>query len=368
LNVRRLVRLSIILAALVFYSGQGWADSWQQAVSARVSTEYDTNPAMVSAYRVGIWRSFFEPSYMLMERAGANELKAGLALRIARSSNKTLSQNREDPSVFLDWRRQSDAGEFGLSAKYDEVETRIAEIDNAGPFSVDSTRASRTMSGSWSKALSERSTLLADGSYQGVSYRGGPYVDYANQTAGLQLSYAWSEYSTPFLRVSNVKYVPAGGGPSSRLASATLGWNWKVADHLDGTLQVVKSRSGTAQMSTQGTVEVKYAGQRTGLVLNAGRQVTPSGLGGFVTADQVNGSWSYALSERSNTGIDLGWRKSHFITYFTNSSAGVWLQRELNSFWVVRTNYLHKISEYDGLGRASSNILGIAFVYTHTDF
>lgn len=368
MNVRHLVRLSIIMAVLALYSGQSWADPWQQAWSARVSTEYDSNPTMNPAYHDGIWRSMFVPSYKLNRTGDANELNAGVAVQIARSSNKTLSRDRNDPSVFLDGRRQSDAGEFGLSAKYDEVATRIAELDNAGPFSVDSTRASRTMSGSWSKALSERSTLLADGSYQGVSYRGGPYVNYANQTAGLKLSYAWSEYSTPFLRVSNVKYVPADGGPSSSLASATLGWNWKVADYLEGTLQAGESRSSTAQMSTQGAVEVKYAGQRTGLVLNANRQVTPSGLGGFVAADQANGSWSYALSERSNTGIYLGWRKSHFITYFTNSSTGAWLQRELNSFWVVRTNYLHKTSEQDGFGRASSNILGIAFVYTHTDF
>lgn len=361
-------KLSIMLAALVLYSGQGWAASWQQAWSARVSTEYDTNPTMSPTNPGGIWRALLEPGYKLKRTGGANELNAGAALLIARTSNKTLSQDRNDPSVFLDGRRQSDAGEFGLSAKYDEVATRIAEIDNAGPFIADGTRVSRTISGSWSKALSERSTLWADGSYQGVSYKGGPYVNYANQTAGLKLSHAWSEGSMSYLRVSNVKYVPAGGGPSSSLANATLGWNWKVADDLEGTLQTGKSRSSAAQMSTQGMAEVKYTGQRTWFVLNANRQVTPSGLGGFVTADQAKVSWSYALSERSNTGIDLGWGKSHFTTDIINRTAGAWLQHELNSFWVVRTNYLHKISEQDGVGRASSNILGIALVYTHTDF
>jgi len=357
-----------MLAALVFYSGQGWAGSWQQAWSARASAEYDSNSTMDPANRAGIWRSMFVPSYKLNRTGDANELNAGVALNIERSSNKMVSQDRNDPSVFLDGRRQSDAGEFGLSAKYEEVATRITEIDNTGPFIADSTRASRTISGSWSKALSERSTLSADDSYQGVSYKGGSYVDYANQTAGLTLNHVWSEYNSTFLRVSNVKYVPADGGPSSRLASATLGWNRKVADYLEGSLQAGRSRSGTAQMSTQGTVQMKYTGPRTRLALNAGRQIIPSGLGGFVTADQANGSWSYALSERSNTGMDLGWGKNHFTTDIINRTAGAWLQHELNFFWVVRANYLHKITEQNGLARASSNILGIAFVYTHADF
>jgi hypothetical protein len=308
---------------------------------------------------------------MLVGRTGANELKAGLALLIARSSNKTLSQNREDPNVFLDWRRQSDAGEFGLSAKYDEVATRIAEIDNTGPGFADSTRASRTMSGSWSKALSERSTLSADGSYEGVSYKGGTYIDYSTRSGDMMFSYAWSERSTPFVKISYADYEPAGGNLLSRFANvinATLGWNWKVSDYLEGTLQAVESKVSDAKVGTQGMASVQYTGQRTGLVLNAGRQFSPSGLGGFVTVDQAKGSWSYALNERSKTGIDLGWQNNHFVTDIINRTTGAWLQHDLNSFWGARTYYLHRIIEQGGVGGASSNILGIALVYTHPDF
>lgn len=357
-----------MLAALVLYSGQGWAASWQQAWSVRVSTEYDTNPTMDPANRIGIWRSMFAPGYNLKRTGDANELNAGVALQIARSSNKTLSQDRNDPSVFLDGRRQSDAGEFGLSAKYDEVATRIAEIDNTGPFIADSTRTSRTISGSWNKALSESSTLSADGAYEGISYTGGTYSDYVARSGGAMLRHAWSDHSASYLKVSYVEDKPSGGKPLRRFANAIFGWNWEPTDNLEGTLQFGQFKVSGQEMRKQGSASAKYTGQRTGLVLNANRQVTPSGLGGFVVADQVNGSWSYALSERSNTGIDMGWVKSHFITDIFNRSTGAWLQHELNSFWVVRTNYLHKISEQDGVGRASSNILGIALVYTHTDF
>lgn len=323
---------------------------------------------MVPVNQIGIRRYLFEPSYTIKRAGGANELNAGIALQIARSSNQALSQNREDPSVFLDWRRQSDTGEFGLSARYNEVSTRVAEIDNTVPGFVDSTRASRTMSGSWSKSLSERSTLSADGSYEDVFYKGGTYVDYATQSGGLKYSYAWSDRSTPFLGVSNVKYVPDGGGTSSRLTDAVLGWNWKTSDYLEGTLQVGKSRESNAMMSKHGAASVQYTGRRTQLALNADRHTSPGGMGGFVTTDQVNGRWSYDLSEYSRTGINAGWRKNRTITDDVSRSTDAWWQRDLNPFWMVRAHCLHRIREGGVAGGASSNILGLSLIYTYSDF
>lgn len=368
LNTRRLTGLSILLAGLVLYTGQGWADSWQHAVSSRVSTEYDTNPAMSSAYPGSVWRALFEPSYTLIGRMGADELKAGLALQIARSSNKTLSQDRDGPSAFLDWLRQSDVGEFGISSRYAEIATRDAGIDATGLVPVDSTRASSNLSGSWSKELSERSTLSVHGSYEDISYKGGTYTNYVTQSGGLRYSYAWSESSTPFLMVSGEKYEPAGGGPTSRLANATLGLNWK-AEYVDLTVQMGQSRSSGGNTDLQGAFAAQYTGQRNQLALNADRQVSSSGLGGFVKADHMRGSWSYALSEHSNTGIDLDWRKNRSIT--TNNirtTAGAWLQRNLNSLWGVRTYYRRSIIAGDATNGASSNMLGLSLVYTHSDF
>ena len=358
-----------MLAVLVFYSGQSWAASWQQAGSARVSTEYDTNPAMIPAYRAdGIWRSLFEPSYNLKRMSVANELNAGLALQVARSSNQTLSQNRENPSVFLDWRQRSDTGELGLTAKYDEVATRVTETDNVGASFSDSSRASRATSASWRKSLSERSTLSADGAYSDVSYKGGAFVDYVTRSGGMMFIYVLSEHSAPFLRMSYADTEPAGNTPLSRFANAILGWNWKVSDSLEGSLQAGESKISGARLSKQGAAEVKYTGQQTQLALNADRQISPSGLGGFVTVDQVNGSWSYDLSERSKTGIDLGWRKNQSVIDSVNRTAAAWAQYDFTSFWLVRTHYLHRIREGGVVGGASSNMLGIALVYTYSDF
>ena len=368
MSIRQPVRISAVLAVLAFYSGHGWADSWQQTGSARVATEYDSNPTMVGSSRqVGIWRSYFEPGYTLKNIAGANELDAGIALQIVRSSNKTLSQNREDPTVFVDWLQRSDTGEFGVSAKYDEIATRNAEVDNIATAFADSTRVSNTYSGNWSKQLNEYNTLSANGIYQRVSYKGGPFIDYANQTADLKLSHALNESNTLIMEALNVLYVPVGANPTSQVSTVTLGWEWK-ADYLEGLLQMGKVRSSDVGYNTQGRAEVRYTGQRTGLLLNAGRQIVPSGLGGFVVTSLVNGNWNYAMSEQSRVGIDLAWQKNHFTTDIINSTTGAWFQHDLNLFWVVRTSFLHRNYRQSGIGTVDGNILGLAFTYTHADF
>ena len=361
----------MILSSLMFCTGQGWAASWQQAASARASTEYDTNPAMDSAYRgSGIWQSSLVPSYTVTGTASASEFNAGLALHVARSSNKILSQDREDPSVFLNWRRQGEKGELGISTRYDEVSTRVAELTGTGLIFADGTRASRTMSASGNRALGERSTLSVDGAYTDTSYKGGTFVDFVTHSGGVSFNYAWSERSIPFIKVSYLDFAPAGSAPTNRRYNAMLGLNWKVSDQLDWIMQAGQSRNDGVggSDSSQGGVVLQYTGQLTRLALNADRQVVPSGLGGFITADQVKGSWSYDMSEHGKIGVYLGWRKNQSLTDNFNRTAGTWLQRELNSLWGMRMYYQHKISGSNGANNASSNILGFSLAYTNPNF
>jgi hypothetical protein len=351
---------------VVLCSNQSGADTWQQVWSAQASTEHDSNPAMMRVSQ-GVWRSIFEPSYTLHGTNGVNELGIGGALQIARSSNKTLSPNREDARGFLNWQRHNEAGEFGVSGGYDEAATRNTAIDNTGPGFADSTRASRTLSTQWSQALSERTNFGLDGSYEKVTYKGSTLIDYISRSGGMKLDYAWSEYSAPFFRISYADYKPVYGSSLSRLTNVVVGLNWKISEYLKVSLQGGRSKVDKAQASTQGAAAIQYSGQRFMVDVNASRQVTASGLGGFIAVDQAKGSWSYTWSERSKTGIDLEWQKNHYITTITQNTAGTWLQYDTNQFWRTRMYYLHKNTR-DAVGRAYSNILGISVTYAPAGF
>lgn len=372
MNVRRLAGMTILLAGQLLYSGQGWAESWQHTATARVSTEYDSNPAMSSANPGSVWRYLIEPGYALMGMFDESSLNAGLALQMARSSNKTLSPDRDSPTVFMNWLRPNESGEFGINTRYAETTTRDSGgVDAAGSVPESSTRASRNLSGNWRKELSEQSTLSANAAYEKITYRGdGNYTDYSARSGGLGFSYIMSEQISSFIRVSGNKYMPANGGASSSLTDATLGMNWRV-EYWDWTVQAGKSRVVGGNSDTQGSVAAQYSGQRNHFVLNAGRSIAPSGLGGFTKSDLVRGSLSYVWSEYTNIGIDLE-RRKNFATAITGAStsttSGAWIDHNLTAAWRMRTYFQRRAIQRGETDSVSSNLLGFSLAYLNSNF
>jgi hypothetical protein len=370
LNLRRVAGIFVLGAGLMLSGGWVWADSWQNAATFRVSTEYDSNPAMTSTNPAGLWRTLFEPGYMIMGKDGENTLNAGLALQLSRASNRTLSPDQKNPSAFLNWLRQSEAGEFVISTRYAKLATRDAGgVDATGHVPVDSTRTSRALSGTWKMELSERSTLVADSAYEGVSFKGGTFIDYSTRSGGLRINYVLNEQFTSFCMVSGSKYVPARGGTSSSLVDTILGLNWKD-EYVEWTTQMGKAKVSNGDAELIGSVAAHYTGQRAQLTLNAGRMVTPSGQGGFVKSDQVRAGWIYALSENDNIGIDMERQKNLFSTTtatmsssITSTSSGVWIEHNLTALWRLRTYYLHRTNRGGGFQSAFSNLLGISLAY-----
>jgi len=359
------------MPTLMICSGKSMADSWQQEGSVGVSGEHDSNPTMSPTYPGSVWRALFDPSYKILGKVGKNELTSNLALHIERSSNIVLSEDRNDPSVFLGWTHPIDTGEFGISAEYNEMATRLAETDISGPGYNPSTRVARLMSGRWNDSLSERSSLSANASYEGVFYMGGTYIDYVTRSGDMMFKYDWSEINATSLKLSHSNYVPAIGNLASDTTNYMIIWDWKTSDELDGSLQIGKYKISDAfstSMGRQFSAALHYVGQQAGFVLNASQQVSPSGSGGFIVIDQATANWNYALSEYSNAGIDLSWQKNLYQTNVINRNPGAWLQNELNSFWMLRTYYRHRTSEETGVSSASSNILGISFIYTKANF
>lgn len=369
MNIRRVNRFSIILAVSLFYSGPVWAEIWQQTGAAKVSTEYVNNPTLSPTNSNDVTRILFEPGYELKGKIGDNELSTGLGFQIVRSSNETLSPNRDSPNAFLSWQRQSEMGEFGVSARYAEIVPLDSAPDATGLVPVESTRASRVTSAKWSKLLSERSTLSANGTYERVNYTSGNYVDYISRSESMMFSYALSENSVPSITLLYSDYAPVdNSSPNSFTNIILAGWNWKISDYLDGALQVGKTRVNDEATSTQGGASIHYTDQRTQLILNVNSQILPSGLGGYTTVVQVNGNLSYDLNERTKAGLDLGWRKNHLYTDIVYRSTGAWTQYELNPFWSVRTYAMYNLLSGEGISTASSYILGFSLIYMHTDF
>ncbi|MFY9328483.1 MAG: hypothetical protein WAO76_10755 [Georgfuchsia sp.] len=374
LNIRRNVQL--LLALGVFLVGRAaLAGEFQQSITLPMTLEYDSNPAMSVTDKKGVTRAILTPDYNLTTNYGIDEYKLGLGLRVERSSDQEISVNRDDPSLSLGWQRQTEAGGFGLVAKYAEASTRFTELQESGLVQVDGTRTTYTVGGNWSKALSERSTLAADAEYKDVAYDGGggTLIDFTNTSAGLTYSRVLNEHIEPFMRTTVSHYEPSSSAllsSSFNFVSVMGGVNWKLSENLDWTGQAGPTRiSGqTTDSGWQGSVILHYLGRHHDALLDVGRYVSASGEGGFVEVDQVKGTWGYAIDELTRAGLEASRRRNRSIIPNTVQMYGVWASRELSPFWHARLSYQYKQRKQDGLDDATANVLGVTLVYSLPNF
>ena len=355
---------------------------WKQAGSARLSVEYDSNPSVGPFDPEGLWRYTLEPRYQVKRADELSELDMGGGVEIARASNSDQSHDREDPNVYFDWRRYREAGSLGMSARYYESDLRSTELRNTGPGLAEGTRTLGTASASLHQNLSERSAIAMDVAYEDVAYKrntavlGTTFIDYVSRSAGLTMSSAISETSTPYVRVSYTDFEPASNGAVSRNLNTLLGWNWKTSDYLHGSLQLGQSKIAGGSKSSLGAATLQYTGETNLFIFNVGRQVVPSGRGGFTTSDELKGSWVNGLDERSKRGVDLTWGKTHDVFNvlygatedITYSTLETWLQQDFSARWGSRIFYLLRASNGSLTSEAYAHILGGTLIYTYSNF
>ncbi|OIR03152.1 hypothetical protein GALL_146710 [mine drainage metagenome] len=372
-----LVRMSILLSGLILCAGEGRADSLQQTLSARASEDYVTNPLLNPALQgLSAWRTTIDPNYMLTKTSGADEWKADLDVMSIRSSNTSIIANGNFPTATLGWNRQDEKDKFDISTSYHVASTMMDIPSTTGLVSASSTSTSRSLSADWARELSQRITLTLNEAYKNVSFNGSGnniiLSSFYTQSSGLKLNYDLTEHTATFMNLSYVDFVTTGGGPV-HIYNAWLGLDWKASEHLDWTLQGGPSRlegatSGTgattASTSLQGGTTMNYKGQLSALTLSANRQSTPNGLGGVILIDQARGNFSYDLSERSKTGLDLGWSKYDSLTVGLFRTAGAWLHYDINMFWGIKAYFNHNTYALAGSNPATSNMLGLSIAYT----
>src|ERR1019366_2691902 len=141
------------------------------------------NPLLTPGYYGSVWRALLVPSYALDGVDGVDEIKTGLSYQIERTSNQSLSQDRQSPTAFIDWLRKSELGDFDLSSKYAQIATRDSGVDATGVAQIaGGTRTSKFFSGTWNDSLSEKSLLSIAGSEEYISFQSGNavngFVDY----------------------------------------------------------------------------------------------------------------------------------------------------------------------------------------------
>ncbi len=364
------LRASRALAALAMLpAGLAHAQLVQDGVRLAMSLTLDSNPELSPTGAEAVWRFALTPDYQLTRVRGADTLNANAALNVERSSDPSLSAEREYPSLSLGWRHETPTGEFGLSAKYEKSPTRTSELLDTGNLAVDATRETAGASANWSIGLDERDSLSLAGAFRSVSYQGGDFTDYTELSGSATFAHEWDVRTQPYVEYAISRYTPDDGGPSSDSHTVEAGLKRAFSELLSGEAHAGRRwNGGQSGSGWQGGVALNYAGRRSNWSWSASRAASASGAGAFVESDQANMNWAYALSEKSSAGIDLLWRKNRSNDEPSDIRQFVaWASRELDRFWNLRLSYQYKEVGQPGSADASAHVLGLSLIYSHPD-
>jgi hypothetical protein len=116
------------------------AGEWDQSISLPATLEHDSNLPLSTTKQAGRVAFDRRAGLQPVGTYGIDEFKAGLGLRVERSSDQRVSIDREDPNLLAGWRRLTETGEFGLTATYDEVSSRAAELQETRAVSHPTVR------------------------------------------------------------------------------------------------------------------------------------------------------------------------------------------------------------------------------------
>lgn len=334
----------IALAAGVGLAPGAHADVFQQSISVQTGVEHDSNPALRSTNVESVNRLRLVPQYNALWRSETQEVDAGIGVRFERSSNTQVSQDREDPTLSLKWRRMSEFGSFGLNSRYEQASVRTTELEENGiVIPVDRTRTTKALGANWSRLFGEVTTLGLNTEYRVVTHNAAALTDFDSLSVSGSLTRALSERLDTYLQGSYSRIEPKSKGlatPSpSNSQNLVIGAKYLIREGFDGSLQggVVQTNSTSTDTGWIGNARLSSTGERLSYSFDIGRNVAPSGVtGGFTKSDMIKASAAYALSDRMQLAADINHTKTiGTLAETTTMTYGLGLSRELSDFFVL---------------------------------
>lgn len=367
--------LKITTSMFLFAVSVNVCDSVEQSLRLPLTFEFESNPQLSVSNEQSVNRRIFVPNYSISSNEGTNPWFVNASMRVERSSDQDISQDRDDPSLNLGWTHHYETGEFGVTGLIEDQSTRVSEFEDSGLVRRDNTKKSRILTVNWLNSLNNRTSLALDGTTTRVDFVGSStigFVDYRDDSISTKLNYNLSEQLQTFTRISFSLYQPdVVNSINTETRSMDLGIDWAVNEKLNITASIGPNKAiredQAFRTSWQGSFSMQYATLRTRSDLSLSRDQSPSSTGNLEESYRIATGWSYSLTERDNIALDLSWRqnltliKNETLIFTTNYT------RELNLSWDFGLSAEHKVRD-DRLTNASSSSIMASIIYKLPDF
>ena len=290
-----------------------------QSAGFNAETQYDSNPIMLAEDEVSVWRGIFVPQYRALLKRGDLEFEGSGELRVERSSDEDVSNNRNDPFVLLGVTKYHARGEVSTDATYQQSSTRVTELSDTGQLFSDSTLTESSLRIDLEHAFTERTSIDGFANYLDAEYDDDIFVNYTLFDIGIRGTLVNTPRLSTYVEAMGSSYEPDEanteaddlfGAADSILLLAGFTYRVNQSIHVELSGGGVDVSGDVDDSDWNGGASVHYRGERLDVDLGFSKTTAASGAGGFVSAEDTTLRIDYRTSARSTLSINGQWRKN----------------------------------------------------------
>ena len=320
-----------------------------------------------------VWIYSAVPGYRITALDGKNTWYAGVALRVERSTNLDISDNREDPSGQIGWTRELEKGSAGVSASYIRTSTRNKQFRETGLLFEDGTDTTRAISANWKHLFSEQLDLALDGGYEkttfGLTQGGGDsnvFTDSSTRFLNSTLTYKLSDTYRPYISLGindfrALKQIKYQNYLAGVIVEATPKFTYDLSV---GNTHF----SSTGENEWVGGAKANYLGGRYTIDGGLYRSVIATDVGNTELIDLLNLNYSYDLSEKSRWGLGLNLSQVKSDNPNKTQQISAFYARDLSRSWLMNLYLEMRNIKNQGEDSVHGNSAGITFTYNTPKF
>lgn len=342
-----------------------------------VSVNYDSNIQMADSNEESVVFYNVIPRATFVGSDGVNTINFNGSVLLQRSSDEDISEDRKDPNLGLSWVRGFERGEFSLSTNYSKTSTRVSEQRVTGLVFSDGSAISRSYNANLSYLISEKLTMSTGLGYQETVFSGAGLDDFNSKNFNVRLNYLYSEKLTPFVQFSLSRFENETNTLSNEIVSELdnngtsvsrnilVGFDYKASPQLDYSVAVGMNRVSSAGNGWVGNANINYViDERSTFAGSISRNVTPSGLGGFLEVDNLSVNYQYDINQKNHLGADANWSITRDVNDSSFKRLNGFYGYDLTEDWGVRTYIQYRTLQAVGVD-ANAYLIGVSLSYNH---
>jgi hypothetical protein len=384
-------------------AGLSRAAEWSVEPSVGLRADYDDNIHLSPAPHPGVWGLKLSPDVKFSGETETLKVTGGLNFRINRYFGEDgLDTLDHTLSLRSDYKAERDL--VGLNIDSIRDSTLVSELATTGAVQARRQRSLLTANPTWSRALTEVTSLKASYSYTDVRYddsAGTGLINYSDQSASVGIQSKLDERNVLNVGAYYDRYETRPAESRANTYGVQGGYDYDFSETLHGSFLVGLRRTQSILGSHAlvcdgpiilgfclGTVTEVTSVQKeslSGYTLNAilakrwetdtvsgqlSREINPSGVGSLIETDRIAVTWTKEWSPTLRSNVSAAAYHSRYVgsvvtdsnsRYYTVEPRLTW---RLAESWTLDAGYSYARQDYDtGPVKASANVVYVNLIY-----